>query len=235
MGEEFHYSITTQDLAEMITAYLIPDFDQDLALVVSIYDYDFTPNITRIDAIAYDHLDRVLNLTHEGYHVFWLVNEYVNKENLQWVIEKMNQYQDLSTTISVSLTGHTIKDTPVDLVNTTQALALVNGRLLTDESLRTLFSPWISTNQLFIINTCYGEGLAYELQQNGRMIITSTTIDQSEAVPIFDTNSRFHEVLMNTWNSSISIEANYLNIWRALRNILSPVLFDYDEEQEHFL
>lgn len=109
------------------------------------------------------------------------------------------------------------------LVNETQGIVLSDNTFVSDVQLKELFSVWESNDQFFILNTCYGGGISYDLFEEGRMIMSSSAVDEEIYVSPFDRYSPFYDTFKDSWNWSLSVEENYLVLYELLEQ--KPVLY----------
>jgi len=136
--------------------------------------------------------------------------------------------ENQNTTFYYTYTGH-IKE----LNSSTQAIVLNSGKLIYDSELNELFDILESENQLFIINTCYGESFADELYNTNRIIISATDRTSKAYTRIFADFTEFYQGIVDCWDWSLSVETNYFNLTQIFITI--PVIIDPDEEEDMYL
>jgi len=71
------------------------------------------------------------------------------------------------------------------------------------------------------------------------MIISSTEFDQFIWVNDFEEHTKFFQIIISTWNWTLSIEENYIAIYTTMNNDPEidylPTLYDYDTENPCYI
>ncbi|MFW9856990.1 MAG: hypothetical protein ACFFFG_18210 [Candidatus Thorarchaeota archaeon] len=203
------YIGTNTNMTEKIRSYLIGGSDNPrLAIILANGDNMFN-TIHKMGAINNEYLDQIRFFKERNYHAYWLTNEFLTQDNLALLLNRIESYEtpDLNYSLVITYIGHTIDVDGKGYANETQGIVLNSGRILTDSQIANLFSP-LESNQFFIINSCFSEGILHELERADRILLGSSKDDLPVRVGTFSPYSPFYDKLHTLWDDQLSIEEN---------------------------
>jgi len=216
------------DFSTQMLKIFDPSSTDKVAIVTGMSHSVFSDN-DDVYQIRRDYLRQIQNLTDAGYYVLKLTDEQMTSQLLELFIAKMDGYENQNTEVIFSYNGHA-----GTYDNGTEYITLGDGTLFKDVELNSMLSVLESTKQFIILHTCYAEGFSEEMEQFGRMILSSTGKTEREWIPSMDYYTPFYNIFMTTWNWSLSVEENYIAIYTAMINDPEidylPTLYDYDTE-----
>lgn len=228
------YLNSNDNITLSITNYLDISNKNKIALIMGVSAFTFTDNVPIIH-IKNDYLNLIQNLTNEGYHVNWLLEEYMNPYLLNQTVNRFDQYDTINTQFFNYISSVAAQE---ELENGTkiESFVLYDGSLLKDKDFNVYFNNLNSKNQFFIINTCHAEGFAEELEQDGRLILAATEKDQIQKVTMWDIHTPFYQLYRDNWDMTLSVEENYLILCEESTTYeIIVILIDPDEENDYYM